>query len=196
MGGLAMIFLESPANPTNVLVDVDAVVAARNTLFSDEEEKPPIVIDNTFLGPLWQKPLRHGVDMVVYSLTKYAGGHSDLVAGAVLGAKDLIDRVRMMRNTIGTILDPHSAWMLLRSLETLELRMSRAGENAGRICAWLREQPEVERVVYLGFPENDRQRDIYERHCTGAGRSEEHTSELQSLMRISYAVFCLKKKTV
>src|SRR3546814_8644453 len=104
--------------------------------------------------------------MVVYSLTKYAGGHSDLVAGAVLGAKDLIDRVRMMRNTIGTILDPHSAWMLLRSLETLELRMSRAGENAGRICAWLREQPEVERVVY---------------------RSEEHTSELQSLMRISYA---------
>src|SRR3546814_20558546 len=68
MGRLAMIFLESPANPTNVLVDVDAVVAARNTLFSDEEEKPPIVIDNTFLGPLWQKPLRHGVDMVVYSL--------------------------------------------------------------------------------------------------------------------------------
>src|SRR3546814_12814276 len=75
----------------------------------------------------------------------------------------------MMRNTIGTILDPHSAWMLLRSLETLELRMSRAGESAARICAWLREQPEVARVVYLGFPENDRQRDIYERHCTGAG---------------------------
>src|SRR3546814_16625508 len=65
---------DPPANPTNVLVDVYAVVAARNTLFSDEEEKPPIVIDNTFLGPLWQKPLRHGVDMVVYSLTKYAGG--------------------------------------------------------------------------------------------------------------------------
>src|SRR3546814_5765445 len=79
MGRLAMIFLESPANPTNVLVDVDAVVAARNTLFSDEEEKPPIVIDNTFLGPLWQKQLRPGVDTVVYSLTKYAGGHIDLV---------------------------------------------------------------------------------------------------------------------
>src|SRR3546814_17015196 len=78
--------------------------------------------------------------MVVYSLTKYAGGHSDLVAGAVLGAKDLIDRVRMMRNTIGTILDPHSAGMLLRSLDTLELRMRRAGENAGRICAWLRSE--------------------------------------------------------
>lgn len=169
MGRLAMVYLESPANPTNVLVDVDAVVAARDALFDGAEDKPPIVIDNTFLGPLWQKPLRHGVDLVVYSLTKYAGGHSDLVAGGVLGAKVLIDKVRAMRNTIGTILDPHSAWMLLRSLETLELRMTRAGENAARICAWLREQPQVERVVYLGFPETDRQRDIYERHCSGAG---------------------------
>jgi methionine-gamma-lyase len=77
--------------------------------------------------------------------------------------------IRMMRNTIGTILDPHSAWMLLRSLETLELRMSRAGENAAKVCAWLREQPQVEKIVYLGFPQDDRQRDIYERHCSGAG---------------------------
>lgn len=169
MGRIAMIYLESPANPTNVLVDVDAVVAARNGLFGREADKPPIVIDNTFLGPLWHKPLKHGADLVVYSLTKYAGGHSDLVAGGVLGAKGLIDRVRAMRNTIGTILDPHSAWMLLRSLETLELRMTRAGENAARICGWLREQPQVDRVVYLGFPENARQRDVYERHCTGAG---------------------------
>jgi methionine-gamma-lyase len=91
------------------------------------------------------------------------------VAGGVLGAKVLIDKVRAMRNTIGTILDPHSAWMLVRSLETLELRMTRAGENAARICAWLRDQPQVERVVYLGFPDSDRQRDIFARHCTGAG---------------------------
>jgi len=169
MGRLAMIYLESPANPTNVLVDVDAVVDARNGLFDADAEKPPIVIDNTFLGPLWQQPLTHGVDLVVYSLTKYAGGHSDLVAGGVLGAKVLIDKVRAMRNTIGTILDPHGAWMLVRSLETLELRMTRAGENAARICAWLRDQPQVERVVYLGFPDSERQRDIFARHCTGAG---------------------------
>lgn len=169
MGRLAMIYLESPANPTNVLVDVEAVVEARNSLFANEAEKPPIVIDNTFLGPLWHQPLKFGVDLVVYSLTKYAGGHSDLVAGCVLGAKSMIDQVRAMRNTIGTILDPHSAWMLLRSLETLELRMTRAGENAARICAWLRDQPQVERVVYLGFPGSERQRDIYDRHCSGAG---------------------------
>ncbi len=167
-GRVAMIYLESPANPTNVLVDVEAVSAVRDTLF-EAGEAPPIVIDNTFLGPLWHKPLVHGADIVVYSLTKYAGGHSDLVAGGALGSAARINAIRSMRNTIGTILDPNSAWMLLRSLETLELRMSRAGENAAKICEWLRHQPKVERVVYLGFPETERQADIYARHCTGAG---------------------------
>ena len=169
MGRVALIFLESPANPTNVLVDVDAVVARRNFLFGGDAHVPPIAIDNTFLGPLWHRPIAHGADLVLYSLTKYAGGHSDLVAGGVLGGKALIDVIRLMRNTIGTILDPHSAWMLLRSLETLELRMTRAGETAAKICAWLRDQPQVERVVYLGFPDDERQRDIYARHCSGAG---------------------------
>lgn len=169
LGRVAMIYLESPANPTNVLVDVQGVVKQRDARFPDDPQRPPIVIDNTFLGPLWHQPLTHGADLVVYSLTKYAGGHSDLVAGGALGSNALINRIRMMRNTIGTILDPHSAWMLLRSLETLELRMTRAGENAARICAWLRDRPQVERVVYLGFPETARQKDIYDRHCTGAG---------------------------
>jgi len=169
MGRVSLIYLESPANPTNVLVDIQGVAKQRDALFGGDEHVPPIAIDNTFLGPLWLKPLGHGADLVIYSLTKYAGGHSDLVAGGVLGGKALVDRIRMMRNTIGTILDPHSSWMLLRSLETLELRMSRAGENAARICAWLKDQPQVERVVYLGFPESERQRDIYARHCTGAG---------------------------
>jgi methionine-gamma-lyase len=165
-GRVALIYLESPANPTNVLVDVEAVAAVRDAAF---EDRPPIVIDNTFLGPLWHKPLAHGADIVVYSLTKYAGGHSDLVAGGALGSAAHINTIRAMRNTIGTILDPNSAWMLLRSLETLELRMSRAGENADKVCHWLRGQPKVEKVVYLGFPENARQQDIYDRHCTGAG---------------------------
>lgn len=168
-GRIALIYLESPANPTNVLVDVQAVSKVRDRLCADGEDCPPIVIDNTFLGPLWQQPLVHGADIVLYSLTKYAGGHSDLVAGGALGARVLMDRIRLMRNTIGTILDPNSAWMLLRSLETLELRMTRAGENAARICAWLRHHPKVERVVYLGFPSDARQQDIYDRHCSGAG---------------------------
>jgi len=168
-GRVSLIYLESPANPTNVLVDVEAVAAARNAAFA-EGERPPIAIDNTFLGPLWAHPLKQGADITIYSLTKYAGGHSDLVAGGLTGRQGLIDQVRMMRNTIGTICDPNTAWMLLRSLETLELRMQRAGENAARVCEFLRGHPKVEHVGYLGFlEEGSRQADIFRRHCTGAG---------------------------
>ncbi len=170
-GDVALIYLESPANPTNALVDIQAVAASRDAIFG--ENKPPIAIDNTFLGPIWLQPLKHGADIVVYSLTKYAGGHSDLVAGGVLGSKAHINTIRSMRNTIGTITDPNTAWMLLRSLETLELRMNRAGENAVKVCGFLRGHPKVERVGYLGFladePGMERQADIYRRHCIGAG---------------------------
>ncbi|WP_114227260.1 MULTISPECIES: cystathionine gamma-synthase family protein [Sphingomonas] len=168
-GRVAIIYLESPANPTNALVDVEAVRAARDAAFG-ADERPPIAIDNTFLGPLWAKPLAQGADVSVYSLTKYAGGHSDLVAGGLVGTKAVLDPVRMIRNTIGTILDPNTAWMLLRSLETLELRMTRAGENAAKVCEFLRGHDKVESVGYLGFlEEGSRQADIYRRHCTGAG---------------------------
>ena len=168
-GRVALIYLESPANPTNQLVDVEAVAAARDAAFP-ADQRPPIAIDNTFLGPLWAKPLNQGADITVYSLTKYAGGHSDLVAGGLVGSKTYLDPIRMMRNTIGTICDPNTAWMLLRSLETLELRMSRAGENAAKVCDFLRTHEKVETVGYLGFlDEGSRQADIYRRHCTGAG---------------------------
>jgi len=169
-GRVAMIYLESPGNPTNALVDVEAVAAARAAAFAGDAELPPIAIDNTFLGPLWAHPLRQGADISVYSLTKYAGGHSDLVAGALVGNRALLDRVRMMRNVMGGICDPNTAWMLLRSLETLELRMQKAGDNAAQVCAFLRDHPKVEKVGYLGFlEEGSRQAEIYRRHCTGAG---------------------------
>ncbi len=169
MGRVSLIYLESPANPTNALVDVEAVTAACDFAFG-EDERPPIAIDNTFLGPLWAKPLVQGADLSVYSLTKYVGGHSDLVAGGLVGKQKLIDQIRMIRNTIGTICDPNTAWMLLRSLETLELRMSRAGENAAKVCDFLRSHPKVEKIGYLGFLEKgSRQADIFARHCSGAG---------------------------
>ena len=168
-GRVSLIYLESPANPTNQLVDVEAVAAARDAAFGGDE-RPPIAIDNTFLGPLWAKPLSQGADLSIYSLTKYVGGHSDLVAGAVVGEKGLVNQIRMLRNTIGTICDPNTAWMLLRSLETLELRMERAGENARKVCEFLRDHPKVEKVGYLGFlEEGSTQADIYRRHCLGAG---------------------------
>ena len=167
-GKVALVYLESPANPTNALVDVEAVRAARDAAFPSEQ-KPAIAIDNTFLGPLWQQPIRQGAELVVYSLTKYAGGHSDLVAGGVCGNQALIDAIRPMRNTIGTICDPNTAWMLLRSLETLELRMTRAGENAAKVCAFLKTHPKVVGLGYLGMIDDPTQQDIYNRHCSGAG---------------------------
>ncbi|MFN3621082.1 cystathionine gamma-synthase family protein [Sphingorhabdus sp.] len=167
-GKVALVYLESPANPTNALVDVEAVRAARDAAFTGEQ-KPAIAIDNTFLGPLWQQPIKQGAELVVYSLTKYAGGHSDLVAGGVSGNQDLINIMRPMRNVIGTICDPNTAWMLLRSLETLELRMTRAGENAAKVCAFLKAHPKVEGLGYLGMIDDPRQQDIFNRHCSGAG---------------------------
>ena len=165
-GKVAMVYLESPANPTNALVDVEAVKAARDAVLGAD---CPIAIDNTFLGPLWQQPLKQGADIVVYSLTKYVGGHSDLVAGSIGGATKWMTPVRMLRNTMGGILDPHTAWMLMRSLETVELRMSRAGENAAKVCAFLKGHPKVEGLGYLGDISDPRQQDIFDRHCTGAG---------------------------
>ena len=168
-GTVSLIYLESPANPTNALVDVEAMHDARGAAFS-ADALPPIAIDNTFLGPMWARPLDQGADISVYSLTKYAGGHSDLVAGGLTGSKKLLDQVRMIRNVMGGILDPNTAWMLMRSLETLELRMTRSSENAAKVCAVLRDHPKVERVGYLGFLEpGSRQADIYNRHCLGAG---------------------------
>lgn len=165
-GKVAMVYLESPANPTNALVDVEAVRDARDAALGAD---CPIAIDNTFLGPLWSRPLDHGADIVVYSLTKYVGGHSDLVAGSVSGAKKWITPVRMLRNTMGGIADPNTAWMLLRSLETVELRMDRAGQNAAKVCDFLTAHPKVEKLGYLGMIDDPRQQDIFERHCTGAG---------------------------
>ncbi|MXO85974.1 cystathionine gamma-synthase family protein [Altererythrobacter aurantiacus] len=165
-GKVAMIYLESPGNPTNALVDIEAVKEARDAAL---DTSCPIAIDNTFLGPLWQRPLDHGADIVAYSLTKYVGGHSDLVAGSIAGKKSWMDPVRALRNTMGGIADPNTAWMLLRSLETVELRMQRAGENAEKVCAFLADHPKVDGLGYLGMIRDDRQKDIFDRHCLGAG---------------------------
>ena len=166
-GRVAMIYLESPGNPTNVLVDVEAVRAARDAALNPDHT--PIAIDNTFLGPVFQQPLRQGADLVVYSLTKYVGGHSDLVAGCVSGGRKWVDAVRALRNTMGGICDPNTAWMLLRSLETVELRMQRATDNAIRVCDVLKDHPKVAGVGFLGLLREGRQRDIYDRHCSGPG---------------------------
>ena len=171
MGRVAMIYLESPANPTNALVDVEAVAAARAAAFGGEGELPPIAIDNTFLGPLWAKPLAQGADISVYSLTKYAGGHSDLVAGALVGSKALIDQVADDAQHDGRrSATPTPPGCCCAASRRSSCGWTSAGENAAKVCEFLRDHPKVERVGYLGFlEEGSRQADIYRRHCTGAG---------------------------
>ncbi len=167
---IGAIYLESPANPTNQLVDIEGIVALRDELWGDDPDRPLVMVDNTFLGPVFQQPIRNGADLSIYSLTKYVGGHSDLVAGGVVGHSAALAPIRALRNTIGTISDPHTSWMLLRSLETVALRMEKAESNARRVCEFLRTHPRVERVGYLGFlaPDSEQGR-IFARHCSGAG---------------------------
>jgi methionine-gamma-lyase len=168
---IAVIYLESPANPTNELVDIAGIVRLRDELYAgDPSSRPLIMVDNTFLGPVFQHPIRHGADVSLYSLTKYVGGHSDLVAGGVVGNKAALLPIMALRNTVGTISDPHTSWMLLRSLETVALRMERAEDNARKVCEFLRAHPKIERVGYLGFldPASPQGR-IYASHCSGAG---------------------------
>ena len=121
------------------MVDFSKVRKAVDNFNQKNNCEIPIICDNTLLGPVFQKPLLHGVDLVCYSLTKYIGGHSDLVAGAVVGKKSLMEKIRSYRIAFGSHLDPHSSWMIGRSLETLYLRMNRATESAEKIADWLKQ---------------------------------------------------------
>lgn len=166
---LGAVFLETPANPTNALVDIGgcAELARRH---AGPDRRPLVLVDNTFLGPLWQQPLRHGADVVLYSATKYIGGHSDVIAGAALGSCELIDRVRTLRTIFGTMADPWTGWLLLRSLETLKLRMTSQMKNARYVADFLADHPKVERVYYLGhLQEDDPQHAIYRKQCLAPG---------------------------
>ncbi|HEX9109690.1 MAG TPA: cystathionine gamma-synthase family protein [Longimicrobiales bacterium] len=169
-GRVAMILLETPANPTNALVDIARTAEIARGLKDREGRRPIVAVDNTFLGPLWQQPLRHGADLVLYSLTKYVGGHSDLIAGGCLGSEELVKVVRGMRTILGTMPDPFTGWLLLRSLETLKLRMTASMKSARYVAEFLADHPKVARVHYLGLlAEGDPQREIYLRQCTGPG---------------------------
>lgn len=167
-GPVRMLFVETPANPTMGLVDIAAL--AEMARAEGGERRTVLAVDNTFLGPVWQQPLAHGADLVLYSLTKYVGGHSDVIAGACLGGEELIARVRGMRTILGTMADPLTGWLLMRSLETLQVRVARQVANAHAVAEYLQHHPKVECVHYLDFlPETDPQYEVYRRQCTSAG---------------------------
>jgi methionine-gamma-lyase len=169
-GRVPVVFVETPANPTNGLVDIARCAAAIEGVADTESDRPVLVVDNTFLGPLWQHPLGHGADIVVYSLTKYVGGHSDLVAGGCLGSTARLSPIREMRTILGTTLDPHTGWLLMRSLETLKLRMTCSMKNARHVAEFLADHPKVRAVHYLGFLQpGTPEYGIYHRQCLAPG---------------------------
>jgi methionine-gamma-lyase len=169
-GRVAMILIETPANPTNGLVDIAMVRRIADNIGKAQGHVPIVACDNTLLGPVFQRPIEHGADLSLYSLTKYVGGHSDLIAGAALGSKSLMKDIKALRGAIGTQLDPHSCWMLGRSLETLSLRMEKANQNALLVADYLRDHDKVERVHYLAHHDEASQAGrVFARQCLGAG---------------------------
>jgi len=168
-GRVGAIFLETPANPTNSLVDI-AEARRLSEQLARGGKRPPVIVDNTMLGPIFCTPLELGADIVVTSLTKYVGGHSDLIAGGASGAKEMLAPVRRMRSTLGTMADPHSAWLLMRSLETLKLRMEAGAAGATKVAAFLRDHPKIDSVWFLDFlPPDHPDRPLHERQNKSAG---------------------------
>lgn len=166
---LAMIYLETPANPTNDIVDIEkySQIAAK---YSTNEKKVLVSVDNTYMGPLWQHPLQCGADLVIYSATKYIGGHSDLIAGAVLGNAELMLRVKTLRTFLGNMISPNTAWLLLRSLETLKIRMDQQTQNAQIIADYLNNHSKIKKVYYLGLlQEGTEAHEIYKKQCSAPG---------------------------
>ena len=167
---VSAILIESPANPTNSLVDIALMKRVADRIERQQQHRPVIACDNTLLGPVFSRPTEHGADISLYSLTKYVGGHSDLIAGAAMGSRTLIRQVKALRSAIGTQLDPHSSWMIGRSLETLALRMERANDNAAAVADFLRSHPQVEQIHYLPFlSPNSAAGKIFSAQCSGAG---------------------------
>jgi len=166
---LGMFYLETPGNPTNDLVDIEAYSELAKE-FSTDDNKVLVAVDNTFMGPLWQHPLKHGADLVLYSATKYIGGHSDVIAGAVLGNQEVMTRVKVLRTFLGSMCSPNTAWLLMRRLETLKVRMSQQTKNAQEVAAYLSKQDKIESVSYLGLlPEGSEQHRIYKKQCSAPG---------------------------
>ena len=169
-GRVGLVMVETPANPTSGIADIALIAKVAADIGRQQGSRPLVMVDNTFLGPFQQNPLAQGADLCMTSLTKYAGGHSDLLAGGVSGAAGLIHTLKQLRTLLGSQLDAHASWMVLRSLETMHLRTERAGRNARAVAEFLRDHPAIEAVNYVGFQQpGTRAHETFARQCRGAG---------------------------
>lgn len=169
-GPLKMVFVETPANPTNALIDFKALLEAVDTIEKETGHRPVTVCDNTLMGPLFQQAVPQGIDLSVYSVTKYLGGHSDLVAGAVCGSKAKLSPIWALRGAMGFNLDPHTSWMISRSLETVSIRMQRAADSGVKVARWISENPFIKAKLYHpDFIKDAAYQAVYKRQCSGPG---------------------------
>jgi methionine-gamma-lyase len=169
-GNVKMIYFESPANPTNSLFDLDELKKLKDEISVKSSNEIMLVMDNTYLGPLWQKPLDFGVDIVCYSATKFLNGHSDVIAGCAMGSKQVIGPIKTLRTFLGSMIAPYTAWLLTRSLETLHLRIAKQGENAEKVVNYLMSHKSVKTVSFPGIDTmGEKQNEIFKRQCLGSG---------------------------
>lgn len=157
-----LVFTESPTNPYLSVVDLERLVGLCR------QRRIKTVIDSTFATPFNQRPLEFGVDLVIHSATKYLGGHNDLLAGCVLGGKDLVGAIREFQGMLGSVPDPTSAYLLARGLKTFALRLARQNESGQRIAEFLAAHPKVEQVHYPGLPGHPGH-EVARRQMTGYG---------------------------
>ncbi|QLP98238.1 MAG: cystathionine gamma-synthase family protein [Rhodoblastus sp.] len=170
LGRIALIFLETPSNPLATLADIGAAAAVAVDIGKAQAHRPLVAVDNTLLGPVLQSAIQAGADLSIYSLTKSVGGHSDLVAGGVVGTRAAVTPIRMLRSLLGGNLDPNSCWMLARSLETVTLRMEKASDNATKVAAFLAAHPKVKAVHHPSLLKaGSAQARIFQRQCKGPG---------------------------
>ena len=164
-----MIFIETPCNPLMTLTSVEEMSQVCQELSKDSKvSKVLLAVDNTFAGPVFLKPIEKGADLVLYSITKFIGGHSDLIAGSVSGSKELVDSIKVTRTIFGTILDPDTCWLIQRSLATLKMRMYKQCENAKLIVDFLLNHKMVKKVYYPSLGDEYQSR-IYQSEYLDSG---------------------------
>lgn len=164
---VSLVYIETPGNPTLRMTDLRLLSGLIKETVTDR--RVPLVVDNTFLGPVFQQVLKHGADVAVYSATKFLGGHSDLVAGAITSSDpELVQRIKGHRAFLGTICEAFTAWMLQRSMATLHLRMIKQSKNAAKLIDVLKANPAIERIHYPTMLVGEQSR-IYQQQCTAPG---------------------------
>ena len=167
---LKMIYVETPANPTNSLIDLKLIQKIKKEISESNGNEIISVVDNTYLGPIWQNPLKFGVDVVCYSATKFLNGHSDVIAGAIMGSKEKVSKVKNLRTFLGSMIAPYTAWLLTRSLETLHVRMDYQLKNTKKIVDFLLKHKKIQNIFYPGLKSmGKKQLKIYKSQCLAGG---------------------------